>query len=97
MSAFGGDVYNGVSVRLNQANAINKPLITGESGLAASSDGSNGCISTIDRGPLLESKAASQLAAGVDAFIVWNFEPNPIPGCSFAVLADDPLLTGLHV
>ena len=46
---------------------------------------------------LIESKAASQLAAGVDAFIVWNFEPNPIPGCRYAVLSDDPLLAGLHV
>ena len=95
-SSFGGDVYNGVSVRLKQANAINKPLITGESGLTAQSDGSSGCISTTDRAPLLESKAAAQLAAGVDAFVVWNFEPNPIPGCSYAVLAGDPLIAGLH-
>ena len=52
--------------------------------------------STTDRAPLLESKAAAQLAAGVDAFVVWNFEPNPIPGCSYAVLAGDPLIAGLH-
>lgn len=92
---FGGDMWNGVGVRVGQAATLGKPVIAGEDGILASSTGTAGCVDIPTRASQMEGKEASQLSNGVDGFIVWNFEPNPIAGCSYAVLSGDPLETGL--
>lgn len=54
--------------RLDQARQLNKPLITGEVGWL------NDC-------PLMVSKSAAQLAAGVSGFLPWNRDDTSMSAC----------------
>jgi hypothetical protein len=87
----GGDQGNGVAVRFAQAKALNKPIITGEVGLAAGIGQSN-CESLQQRSQQMAVKMSAQFAAGDSAFLVWNWLTDPLGPCSFNTgPADGPL------
>jgi mannan endo-1,4-beta-mannosidase len=89
-SPIGGDQWNGMAVRLNQAAALGKPIIAGETGLMAGS--APGCLSLPARNSLISAKEKAQLQAGSSGLLVWNWVPSTTGACSYAVGPTDPLL-----
>ena len=78
----GGDQWNGISERLVQAKALGKPIITGEAGIMGST-GASGCDSLQNRGRYMSAKISAQFAAGVSAFLVWNWVLDPLGPCNY--------------
>jgi mannan endo-1,4-beta-mannosidase len=62
-----GDQYNGLKVRFDQCNALNKPLFIGEVGILLDAVGS----STSERARLFEEKMKAQFAAGAVGYLPW--------------------------
>jgi hypothetical protein len=94
--ALPGDPWNGMAVRLQQSQELAKPLITEEVGILSSPDRSTGCVTPELRAGLLNNKLHGQIAAGARGFLVWNYGPTAVPGCSYDVAAGDPVLTTLR-
>ncbi len=73
-----GDQWNGTQVRLNQCNALGKPIVTAESGIVADADanGSSSGAITNDtlqrRARFFDAKLAAQFAAGMDGYLIWD-------------------------
>jgi mannan endo-1,4-beta-mannosidase len=78
----GGDQWNGLAVRFAQAKALNKPIITGETGILAG-NGQRGCESLPQRASDLSAKMSAQFAAGDSALLVWNWELETLGPCSY--------------
>ena len=78
----GGDQWNGMAVRFAQAKALDKPIITGEAGILAG-NGQVGCQSLAQRASKMATKMSAQFAAGDSAFLVWNWNVNPLGPCSY--------------
>ncbi|MDT7572146.1 MAG: mannan endo,4-beta-mannosidase [Actinomycetota bacterium] len=81
-----------ITLRISQAEALSKPLITEEVGVHSSTDHATGCVEPPVRAGLLQNKLTSQLRAGARGFLVWNYQPKPAVGCSYAVGPGDPVL-----
>ncbi len=77
-AALGGNL----AVRFAQAKALDKPIITGEAGIVAG-DGQSGCISLQQRRVDMAAKMTVQFAHGNDAFLIWNWQPDPPGPCSY--------------
>jgi mannan endo-1,4-beta-mannosidase len=92
-AAMGGDQWNGMAVRFNQARAINKPIITGEAGIQAGNV--PGCESLNQRASDMQAKMTAQFAAGDSAFLVWDWVTDPLGPCSYNTGAGDPLMGAL--
>lgn len=91
----GGDQYNGVAVRFAQAEALDKPIITGEVGIEAGI-GQSGCVSLQQRAVDMAAKMASQFATGDSAFLVWDWLTDPLGPCSYnSGPSDSSLLNAL--
>jgi hypothetical protein len=91
-----GDQWNGMLVRLQQAAALAKPLITEEVGVVASADSSSlACTGADTRAALLGAKLSAQLTAGVRGFMPWNALPVAQPGCTYDIGPTDPTMTVL--
>jgi hypothetical protein len=90
-AAIGGDAWNGIGVRLSQAAALGKPIIAGEMGLQAASQGS--CSSLADRADQMRSKIQSQFTAGTEGALVWNWAPSSSHGCDYNTWPGDPLMS----
>jgi hypothetical protein len=89
----GGDQWNGMAVRFDQAKALDKPIITGESGIEAG-NGQSGCVSLQQRALDMSAKMSAQFAAGDSAFLVWNWLTDPLGPCSYNTgPTDSALLT----
>jgi hypothetical protein len=88
--AMGGDQWNGLAVRFQQAAALNKPIIGGEVGMQAGS--APGCLSDTDRMTAFQAKEQAQFAAGSSGLLAWDWVPNSSSSCTYDVLADDPLM-----
>jgi hypothetical protein len=86
----GGDQYNGMAVRFRQARVLDKPIITGESGILAGSSGS--CESFAQRTSDMKAKMIAQFAAGGSAFLAWNWVLDPLGPCSDSTGPTDPLM-----
>ncbi|HEV2402793.1 MAG TPA: hypothetical protein VGS08_01190 [Candidatus Saccharimonadales bacterium] len=86
-----GDQYNGLQVRINQMNQINKPLIVGEVGIHASNQAS-GCDTLDQRVSQMQAKLTAMFRAGVAGFIPWDFVPGNTTTCSYDINPGDPLL-----
>ena len=91
-----GDQWNGMRLRIQQAAALGKPLITEEVGILSSPNGALGCVSPVVRAGLLHNKLAAQLAAGSRGFLAWNYSPSARPGCEHDIAANDPTMTVLR-
>jgi hypothetical protein len=80
--------------RIDQSAALGKPLFVGEAGVEAGTGPS--CPSVTDRAATIGSMTSAMRARGVAAIALWNFEPTPIAGCTWALLAGDPALASLR-
>lgn len=87
----GGDQWNGMAVRFVQAKALDKPIITGEAGIAAGVDQS-GCESLEQRALDVSAKMSAQFSAGDSGFLIWNWDPLPLGPCSYNSGPYDPSL-----
>ncbi|WP_306359761.1 beta-mannosidase [Nocardia sp. CC227C] len=82
-----GDAFDGLAVRLDQAELLGKPLLVAEIGVAAGS-----CRSLPARRDAVDRKMTGQRAAGAAGALVWAFVPDPrTDACTFDVGPDDPL------
>lgn len=90
----GGDQYNGIQVRIQQAKALGKPIIAGEMGIDAGSD----CTVTLaEREADFQAKVSAQFALGTSAFLFWDWYPSQTSSCvSENITTGDPSLTLLH-
>jgi mannan endo-1,4-beta-mannosidase len=95
-AALPGDQWNGMAVRLRQARALTKPLITEEVGIPSSPDHAAGCVEPAARASLLRHKLTGQTTAGARGFLVWNYGPVAQPGCSYDIAAGDATMTVLR-
>jgi mannan endo-1,4-beta-mannosidase len=90
-----GDQWNGMQHRLDQLNALSKPMITGEAGIKASNTAA-GCRSLASRASLFKTKRDGQFAKGDKGFLVWNYMPTNDGSCNYeTVTAGDPVMTGM--
>ena len=80
--ALGGDSSTGIAVRIAEAKALDKPIITGEAGIVAG-DGQPGCESLQQRSVDMAAKMRAQFAAGDSAFLVWNWVLDPLGPCNY--------------
>lgn len=87
----GGDQWNGLSVRFQQAASLHKPIIGGEVGIEAGNG--SGCVSPATRASEFQSKEQAQLAAGSSGLLVWNWEPTAATGCAYDTYPTDPLMS----
>ncbi len=82
-----GDQWNGLGRRLEQAEAVGKPLLVAEIGELAGS-----CGSLPDRAAHITAKIEGQRDAGTAGALLWAFVPDPRPfDCTFDIGFDDPL------
>ncbi len=81
-TALGGDQWNGLAERFAQANALDKPIITGEVGILAGT-GQSGCESLQQRANDMAAKMSAQFAEGDSAFLVWDWLLDPLGPCSY--------------
>jgi mannan endo-1,4-beta-mannosidase len=89
-AAIGGDQWNGLAVRFEQAAAANKPIIGGEVGLLAGPG--PGCVSQGTRNAAFAAKEQAQFQAGSSGFLVWDWTVDTADPCSMDVLPADPLM-----
>lgn len=93
-SSMGGDQWNGIAVRIAQADAVDKPIVAGEVGITAGV-GPAGCESTAQRVVDMAAKFAVQMAAGSSGELIWNWSPDQLGACSYNTTVGDPLMTWL--
>jgi hypothetical protein len=86
----GGDQWNGIAVRIGQAEALAKPIIGGEVGLMAGT--APGCMSDATRNADVVAKEQAQFQAGVSGLLVWDWVPSLSNTCSYDVVSTDPML-----
>jgi mannan endo-1,4-beta-mannosidase len=87
----GGDQWNGMAVRFGQAAALQKPIITGETGIVAGNV--PGCVTLNQRAVQMVAKMKAQFAAGSSAFLVWDWVLDPLGPCSGNTGPGDPLMS----
>jgi len=85
-----GDQWNGLQLRINQCNAIGKPMFIGETGIASSEVGGN--LQT--RANQFEAKFAAQFGSGITGSLVWIWTTNASTD-SYSVKVGDPTLAVL--
>jgi hypothetical protein len=87
----GGDQWNGLAVRFQQASALEKPMIGGEVGIVAGPG--TGCTSLATRASEFQAKEQAQFNSGSSGLLVWNWGPSTDSTCSFDTFPGDPLTT----
>lgn len=90
----GGDQWNGMAERFAQARALNKPIITGEVGIVAG-NAQSGCESYQQRALDMSAKMSAQFADGDSAFLVWNWDLDPLGECNYSSGPSDTALAGV--
>jgi mannan endo-1,4-beta-mannosidase len=70
-----GDQYNGLQLRIDQCNALNKPIFVGEVGIIPNDVG--GTLQA--RADAFRAKIDAQLGAGVQGFLAWAWSPQATP------------------
>jgi mannan endo-1,4-beta-mannosidase len=86
-----GDVYNGLQIRIDQCNALDKPLLVGELGVKPSSVGGT----FADRARMVASKLCAQLSRGVAGELLWAWDKNGSLLDNFDIGPSDPVLDAL--
>jgi mannan endo-1,4-beta-mannosidase len=87
----GGDEWNGLDMRLEQASLLNKPIIAGEMGMEAGA----GCASLWTRTKEVTARVQAQMAAGSSGVLLWDWVPELTSSCAFDVAPGDPVLNAL--
>ena len=64
-----GDAWNGLQLRIEQCDALDKPLIVGEAGISLAEAGDDPTA----RAAYLANKIEAQFARGIDGFLAWQF------------------------
>lgn len=83
-----GDEWNGLAVRIDQAKALNKPIVVGEIGQGAGAP----CQTHDQRAQDVDNKIGGQRIAGTAGALLWAFVPDPRHDlCTFDVGPGDPL------
>lgn len=90
-----GDQWNGLSKRIDQLKLIGKPLIVGEVGMLASTNGA-GCHTHSARESHLKAKMDAQFAAGIAGIIPWAATNTSSSTCNYDIGKDDPIMTLLR-
>ena len=78
----GATPMGGEALRFVQAQALDKPIITGEVGIAAGV-GQNGCPTLQQRAGDVTAKMAAQFAAGDSALLLWDWGWAELGPCSY--------------
>jgi len=89
-AAMGGDQWNGMAVRFSQAQAVGKPIITGEVGIQAGT--ASGCTTLSQRVSEFEAKEQAQFQAGDSGLMVWDWVPAATSDCAYDTFPGDPLM-----
>ena len=92
-SAFGGDAWNGMDVRVQQCGALGLPVVIGEAGVSLEAAGGANA-----RAQVFASKVSAGALRGVDGFLAWGWAaPPPEYGGidDFALPPADPALAAL--
>lgn len=85
--ALPGDSFNGLQRRIDQARAVNKPLVVAELGITAGS-----CLSLPARAAQVSDLVAAQRARGTAGVLFWSFVPDPRNDqCTLDIGPRDPL------
>jgi alpha-galactosidase len=93
-AAMPGDQWNGLQVRINQCNALGKPLFIGEAGIDPTTVGG-----VAGRAQRFNDKITAQFAAGVVGYLPWEWRASArTGGDEFVIDPGDPVLgvLGLH-
>jgi hypothetical protein len=77
-------------LRVDQALALNKPIIAGEVGITAGTG--PGCVSLDERNTELSSKLQAFLQAGGSGSLLWDWTPDPAAACSLNIGPGDPVM-----
>jgi mannan endo-1,4-beta-mannosidase len=92
--AMGGDQWNGIQVRINQAAAVNKPIFVGEVGINASASG--GSLPTFSqRRDQFKAKMDAQIGAGIAGYMPWTWHKTQST-TEYYISFNDPTLQLLH-
>jgi Divergent InlB B-repeat domain/Cellulase (glycosyl hydrolase family 5) len=83
-----GDQYNGLLKRIEQCNALDKPVFIGEAGISPDQVGG----SLQDRANAFASKRDAQFAAGVVGMLAWAWDSDWSTLNDFDISPRDPLL-----
>ena len=86
-----GDAFNGLPRRIDQCNALDKPLIVGELGIKANDVGGT----LLDRANLVSNKLCAQLTAGVAGVLLWNWDKDGSILDNYDIGPSDPVLASL--
>ena len=86
-----GDVYNGLQFRIDQCNALDKPLLVGELGIKPADVGGT----LADRARVVASKLCAQLKLGVAGELLWAWDKNGSLLDNFDIGPSDPVLDAL--
>ena len=90
--AIPGDQWNGLQVRINQCNELNKPLLVGELGVKPSDVG--GTLQA--RANVVGDKLCAQFHAGVAGILLWAWDKNGSLLNNYDIGPADPVLDVLH-
>lgn len=83
-----GNEYDGLARRVQQARALDKPLVITEVGMEAGSCGSVG-----DREQVLREAFGEMRDQGAAGVMFWSYVPDPRPGqCTLDIGPSDPLM-----
>ena len=83
-----GDQFNGLQVRIDQCNALDKPLFVGEAGIRPNDVG--GTLQA--RADAFDAKLDAQISAGVVGELAWAWSSLGSTLGDYDVGPDDPLL-----
>ena len=89
----GGDEWNGIAMRFEQATALDKPIIAGEMGMAAGPGA--GCPPLGTRSKEITARVQAQMAAGSSGVLLWDWVPETTSSCTFDIAPGDPVLNAL--
>ena len=94
-----GDQWNGLQRRLDQCNALNKPLFVGETGIRPSdiSQNSQPNFPLWTRANAFEAKFRAQFGAGVAGELVWAWDAQGSKEDDYDIGPGDPTLRTLTV
>ena len=85
-----GDQWNGLQVRFNQCNALNKPLFIGEAGIKSNCSDPD-CYTQQQRADLMDAKMAAFYNAGGVGYAIWSYRDRDGVDPPWTYDAADPL------
>jgi hypothetical protein len=88
------NAYNGLSVRISQCAALNKPVYVGEVGIHLNTSPVNGSLTT--RATYLDQKMSAQFALqGVVGYLPWQYDQRGGSSDDYVFGPGDPALAAM--